>query len=252
MYCKYCENEKIETEFNKSKSTKTGYQYRCRDCERQYRQNNKEKISVRMKKYRENNSEQEKVVKKEYYINNKEKITKKNKEWRILNDNKIKIQKQQYYINNKERVAKYHKNYRLNNLEKYRKYQREYTKHKRDTDPHYKLEHRLRNRLLCGLKKNGNKKLDRFWNLTGCTKKELKIHIESQFIEGMTWSKFNSGEIVIDHIKPCCSFDLSKLEQQKECFHYTNLRPLWKTDNQQKISGDLKQSIKSQRNMEFL
>ena len=35
----------------------------------------------------------------------------------------------------------------------------------------------------------------------------------------------------IDHIKPCASFDLTDPKQQQQCFHYSNLQPLWWYDN---------------------
>lgn len=41
-------------------------------------------------------------------------------------------------------------------------------------------------------------------------------------------------EIEIDHIKPCKLFDLTKEEEQRECFHYTNCQPLWWYDNNKK------------------
>jgi hypothetical protein len=30
----------------------------------------------------------------------------------------------------------------------------------------------------------------------------------------------------VDHIIPCALFDLTNFEQQKQCFHYSNLTPL--------------------------
>ena len=45
----------------------------------------------------------------------------------------------------------------------------------------------------------------------------------------MSWD--NHGKWHIDHIKPCINFDLSKSEEQKQSIHYTNMQPLWATDN---------------------
>ncbi len=56
-------------------------------------------------------------------------------------------------------------------------------------------------------------------------------HLEKQFKEGMTWENHGLYGWHIDHIIPCASFDLTDLEQQKKCFHYTNLQPLWAKEN---------------------
>jgi len=57
---------------------------------------------------------------------------------------------------------------------------------------------------------------------------ELKLYLEKQFLPEMNWE--NHGNIwEIDHIKPCANFDLTDIKQQQECFHYTNLQPLFKT-----------------------
>lgn len=65
--------------------------------------------------------------------------------------------------------------------------------------------------------------------MLGCTIQEFKIYLENKFKEGMSWK--NRSDWHIDHIKPCASFDLSKEEEQKKCFHYTNLQPLWAREN---------------------
>jgi hypothetical protein len=68
--------------------------------------------------------------------------------------------------------------------------------------------------------------------LLGCSIQELKKYLELKFSEGMSWN--NYGEWHIDHIRPCCSFDLTKSDEQEKCFNYTNLQPLWAEDNLKK------------------
>lgn len=58
--------------------------------------------------------------------------------------------------------------------------------------------------------------------------------MQLQFKDGMNWGNYNYNGWHIDHIKPCALFDLSKEEEQKKCFHYTNLQPLWGIDNLKK------------------
>lgn len=90
----------------------------------------------------------------------------------------------------------------------------------------------LRNRLYMALK--GKLKLLTTKKLLGCSLEEFWKHLESQFQPGMT--RENYGKWHVDHIKPCISFDLTKISQQKKCFHYTNLQPLWAEENLKKGS----------------
>ena len=42
------------------------------------------------------------------------------------------------------------------------------------------------------------------------------------------------GNGLIDHIKPIIQFNLNDPLQQRECFHWSNLQPLWASANQSK------------------
>lgn len=108
-----------------------------------------------------------------------------------------------------------------------RAWYRDYEKNRRATDIDYKLAKSLRDRLYKAVSRGD--KTDSAIALVGCTLNDLKLYLEDQFERGMNWA--NYGEWHIDHIRPCSSFDLSDVEQQQACFHYTNLRPLWGQDN---------------------
>ena len=78
----------------------------------------------------------------------------------------------------------------------------------------------------------GKKKLLNTEILLGCSFNNFKKYLESKFLPNMSWN--NYGQWHIDHKLPCSSFNLSDLKKQKECFHYTNLQPLWAKDNLKK------------------
>jgi len=81
------------------------------------------------------------------------------------------------------------------------------------------------------LRASESKKYSRFIDLVGASIESVRAHLEQQFKPGMTWANYGKIGWHIDHIKPCASFDLSDPNQQKACFHYSNLQPLWALDN---------------------
>jgi hypothetical protein len=149
-------------------------------------------------------------------------------------------QKPSYYERNKERIRA-----RLadKNSDAYKR-QLEYCKRHREKDEskarkrkryavdvQYRLSRILRQRLYDAVKDHGVKE-ESALKLIGCSMNELKEYITSRFLEGMSWENYGHRTWHIDHIRPVNTFNLTDPEQQKECFHYSNLRPLWAVDNQ--------------------
>lgn len=103
------------------------------------------------------------------------------------------------------------------------------------TDPAFKLKEQCRKRVYDALRGRGRKSA-RTVELIGCDWDSLKAHLESQFQEGMSWDNYGKSGWEVDHRRPCASFDLTDPEQQRECFNYTNLQPLWSKQNSSKGS----------------
>jgi hypothetical protein len=106
----------------------------------------------------------------------------------------------------------------------YKRYNERY-----QSDPHFRIGVSLRKRLTLALKARRTQKVARLVELIGCTITELATHLEKKFQAGMAWA--NYGEWHIDHIRPCASFDLTDAQEQRRCFHYSNLQPLWAGEN---------------------
>jgi hypothetical protein len=151
-----------------------------------------------------------------------------------------KFQQKTNFRSNRDKTSisqEYRKNYRKQNIEKFREYERNYRLERRKKDVHFKIKSNLMSRISTLVK---DKVLSSNL-LLGCSKDEFIKHIESQFVGGMNWDNYGKRDLgkswQIDHIIPCSSFDLTKEEEQKKCFHYTNLQPLWWVDNLKKSNN---------------
>ena len=72
--------------------------------------------------------------------------------------------------------------------------------------------------------------------MVGCTRQSFRARIEAEFEPGMTWVNYGSGGGTwqLDHRIPCAEFTLGSWREDSRCFHYSNLRPCWSTENARK------------------
>jgi len=112
---------------------------------------------------------------------------------------------------------------------KWKEYKRNYMNRRYKTDTRFRILTRLRNRTREAVSTYGGKKCKSTLKYTGCTIEELCKHLESKFINGLSWDNIHLWDI--DHVIPCSSFDMAKPEDQLKCFHYSNLQPMWRIDN---------------------
>ena len=101
------------------------------------------------------------------------------------------------------------------------------------TDPHYKIKKNLRSRFRHALKRSKDGKAVKCGHtldMLGCSMDFFIKHIEEQFEPGMSWSNHGFSGFHIDHRIPCASFDLTDPEQQKKCFHFSNMQPMWASE----------------------
>lgn len=139
-----------------------------------------------------------------------------------------------YALSEEERRERSRRQYENCDKERKRKLARKNRRKKYKNNENYKMRCVLRQRVRAALLNQSTTKFAPTMEMLGCTIEELRAHIEAQFEPWMTWDNWAHDTWHIDHIKPCASFDLTDPEQQRECFHYTNLRPLEATENMRK------------------
>jgi hypothetical protein len=154
------------------------------------------------------------------------------KRWADPEKRKQRQKQRREYAQTEEGKAKLNEIWRRfywNNRESQRQKTTAREKIRRKTDPAFKLRSLLQRRILLALKEQNSTKDETTMKLVGCSMKNLLEHFESLFSENMAWD--NHGDWHIDHIRPCSSFDLLDIEQQKLCFNWRNLQPLEAYEN---------------------
>lgn len=255
--CKKCNIDKDFSEFSKSKNSKDGLNLWCKLCNKEYLKNyyiekkelhsirskqyyklNSKKIKDVSKKWRENNLEYIKEYHKDYYSNNKELISEYKKEHYINNKNKYLDKSIRWKKNNRESYLYFLKKWKSDNKDYNKEYlkkwfmenptkKKEYYDRLRINSPHIIAWRKVLHNVI---KRINTKKTNTTIEMLGYSADEFKKHIESLFLEGMSWD--NWGEWHIDHKIPVSKFN--KQTPMSVVNSLDNLQPLWALDNLKK------------------
>lgn len=191
--------------------------------------------------YEKKNKQRISQKKKEYYLKNKERIDNRNKIWHKNNKNKFRIYLNKYYSNpeNINRRRETSDNwYRTIDKEEYRNRKRVWEKNKLLKDFNFKTKKLLRSRIISAFKN---------FSKTGKIRKSKDYGIDYELIikhlTKILPNDFNEREYHIDHIIPCCSFDLIDNEQVKKCFAPENHQWLSIEEHKKKSILDFKNNL---------
>ena len=192
--------------------------HQCTCCKKfkQRTDQNFRRVSLKRKdmRFRQPCKECEKIKLKEYDQSPQGKLSKKRRDRNFVLSGGKAISDKKYYKKHKKRLIAV-------NVEKRR--------NDRINNPHIKMRDSIACLIRIILRKRGLVKTVKTHTYLGCDNLTFINHIKKKFKKGMNWK--NYGQWHLDHIKPCASFDLAKPSEQKKCFHYTNLQPLWAKDN---------------------
>jgi hypothetical protein len=217
--CNKCHIDKDLSEFSPKKNSKDGYNIWCRNCVREYNT-----------QYYKDNTEKIKETTRIYTKTNRNEILSKKREYVRINKERLLVYKHVYYETHKDTMLEQARLYRKTHRAEINKSLKKY----KDKTPSYRMAHNLRTRL--GMFLKGKTKYYKMEELLGCSFTFFQEYITSLFSEGMGFENYGRWGWHLDHKVPCESFDLTNPEEQKKCFHYTNLQPMWWYDNLSKGS----------------
>lgn len=191
-----------------------------------------------MRDYNEKNRAKKSAYMRQYRLDNLERVSASSKKWHLDNAAKSKAYILAWLVRNKDKNAANKKAYAEKNKTYLRMKKRELAARKRETDENFRIRSSLYSRLTNALRRTGVRKSISTMTLVGCDVQFLRGFLEARFKPGMTWKNYGrkSGEKYweIDHKIPVAEFNLMEADQQRQAFHYSNLQPLWRSENRSK------------------
>lgn len=172
----------------------------------------------------------------EWAANNKEKSLAMKKAWEARNKEHCLKVGREYYLKNREKQCLYKKQNKERDRLKKNAYAREYLRRRKKTDHRWRALLTCKRRMWILFKSAGVKKNTRSAELMGIDRDGFYAHIESLWLPGMNWENrgFGRDKWHIHHVRPCASFDMRDPVQAKQCWHFTNLVPMWAPENWRK------------------
>lgn len=238
--CSKCKVEKDRSEFGKNSTQKDGLHHYCKYCHNltawKAKNPTKDEAEYKPQPFRRSRPPDKPGLKycnkcqihKPYGDFNKHCATKDGLRSECRECSKM--SHRDYWERNRDKCREKAKLVYRRDRKYYQDYYRDYMRDRRANDVQFKLAHTLRTRIN-GAISNDCKAGSTVRDL-GCTIEELKTHLESQFEEGMTWDNWGVNGWHIEHIYPLFMVDLEDRQQFLEVCHYTNLRPMWGSQNQ--------------------
>lgn len=228
--CGACHVVKPHSEFY-IRPDRNEFKSRCKICESEHRSkkwaSDPEKAKALSKARYAATADQQKAKKRAEYWADPVKASAANKRQREKHREARLAGQRAYYQANKESLkAKGREHYKANK-QSYLDGNRRRVRDRIKVDPVFALSTRIRSLIYARIYSGGYTKKSRSQEILGCTWPEFKLHIERQFLKGMSWDRLS--EIHLDHIVPIAT---AKTEEEVIALnHFTNIRPMWAKDN---------------------
>lgn len=130
--CSSCVVNKDQNSFCVNNRTKDGLHPVCKECQKSWREENKEKLTEKSKEYAVRKKEEIREYKRQYYLKNKDSMSAQKKVYHEKNKEKLNEKARQYYKDNKNIQAQKAKIYRESNKELIAERKKQYAKDNKD------------------------------------------------------------------------------------------------------------------------